>query len=196
MAHFPLSPALLKSFVPYLFLIVLWPQGAATAQIVPDNTLPGENSILPSEAETRTRADVVIRGGAQRDTTLFHSFEQFNVNPGQQVRFANPSLVERILSRVTGGQRSIIDGLLGVDGAANLFLLNPNGILFGPGAELDIRGAFTASTADTFQFEGATAPVDIQGSDFLTMSVPLGVQRGMQPQGNISSNGNLETGQI
>ncbi|MEL6230160.1 MAG: filamentous hemagglutinin N-terminal domain-containing protein [Cyanobacteria bacterium J06627_3] len=162
------------------------PNGMLLAQVMPDETLGNEGSLF-IDGGVRDR----IEGGATRGENLFHSFEEFNVNTGQEVYFANPVGIETILSRVTGTNLSEIDGLLGVDGAANLFLLNPNGIMFGPNAELDIRGSFTASTADTYQFEGAADSVDIQGSDFLTMSVPLGVQRGMKPQGDVTNEGSL-----
>jgi filamentous hemagglutinin family protein len=94
----------------------------------------------------------LINGGARRDDNLFHSFTQFNISDGQRVYFANPSGVVNILTRVTGGQASNILGTLGVDGAANLFLMNPNGILFGKNATLDVRGSFVGTTANAIQF--------------------------------------------
>ncbi|NEQ10889.1 MAG: filamentous hemagglutinin N-terminal domain-containing protein, partial [Moorea sp. SIO4E2] len=71
----------------------------------------------------------------------------FNVEELQRVYFANPAGIENIISRVTGTNPSSILGTLGVDGAANLFLLNPHGIIFGANAQLDIQGSFVASTA-------------------------------------------------
>jgi filamentous hemagglutinin family protein len=90
----------------------------------------------------------LIEGGAIRGSNLFHSFEQFNVGDNQQVYFANPSGIANILTRVTGNNISHIWGTLGVDGAANLFLINPNGIIFGASARLDISGSFVATTSD------------------------------------------------
>lgn len=90
----------------------------------------------------------LIEGGARRDSNLFHSFSEFNINNGQRVFFANPAGVDRILSRVTGNTQSNILGTLGVLGNADLFLLNPNGIVFGPNARLDVWGSFLATTAD------------------------------------------------
>ncbi|MBT9314836.1 two-partner secretion domain-containing protein [Leptothoe spongobia] len=162
------------------------------AQIIPDDTLGSEGSIVIDNGNSD-----FINGGAIRGANLFHSFQDFNVNTGQQVYFVNPEGIGTILSRVTGSNVSNIDGLLGVDGTADLFLLNPNGISFGPNAELDIRGAFTASTADTLEFTDGSvfSAVNPQGTSFLTMSVPLGVQFGNSVQGNITSTGILETGQ-
>ncbi|RUS94005.1 hypothetical protein DSM106972_094760 [Dulcicalothrix desertica PCC 7102] len=93
-----------------------------------------------------------IDGGAQRGINLFHSFSQFNIGDGQRVYFGNPVGVQNILTRVTGAGASNILGTLGVDGAANLFLINPNGILFGQNASLDVRGSFVGTTANGVKF--------------------------------------------
>ncbi|NET09364.1 MAG: filamentous hemagglutinin N-terminal domain-containing protein, partial [Symploca sp. SIO2B6] len=110
------------------------------AQVIPDGTTLTEvGSCGPS---------CVIQGGTARGDVLFHSFEDFNVNQGQQVRFNNELAIESIFARVTGGHASHLDGVLGVNGATDLFLLNPNGILFGPNARLDIGGSLVATTAE------------------------------------------------
>ena len=72
--------------------------------------------------------------GAIRGENLFHSFEQFAIQSGLRVDFTNPAGIENIFSRVTGGSASEILGTLGVEGSANLFLMNPNGIVFGNNA--------------------------------------------------------------
>jgi filamentous hemagglutinin family protein len=132
------------------FLILL--STPVQAQITPDNTLSPEASLLTPNIQLRGANTDLINGGAQRGNNLFHSFTQFNINDGQRVYFANPSGVVNILTRVTGNQASNISGILGVDGAANLFLINPVGILFGQNARLDIRGSFVATTANGMQF--------------------------------------------
>ncbi len=71
-----------------------------------------------------------------RGCNLFHSFQEFNVDEGRGVYFSNPDNIVNILSRVTGDNISQILGTLGVLGNANLFLINPNGIVFGPNARL------------------------------------------------------------
>jgi filamentous hemagglutinin family protein len=119
----------------------------AIAQVVPDGTLGLDRSIT---GVTPNRID--ISGGAQRQGNLFHSFSQFNIVDGQGAYFGSPIGVQNILMRVTGNTRSDIQGTLGVDGPANLFLINPNGFLFGPNAQLDVRGSFVTTTANAVQF--------------------------------------------
>ncbi|MUG94416.1 filamentous hemagglutinin N-terminal domain-containing protein [Scytonema sp. UIC 10036] len=114
----------------------------------PDNTLGAESSTV-RQIDSQTYR---IEGGATRGANLFHSFSQFHVGEGQQVYFANPSGIENILSRVTGIDPSKIFGKLGVEGNANLFLMNPNGIIFGQNASLDVRGSFVATTANAIKF--------------------------------------------
>jgi filamentous hemagglutinin family protein len=124
----------------------------AFAQITPDGTLGTERSIVKPNVKINGSPADRIDGGAARGANLLHSFREFNVGDGQRVYFANPVGIENILSRVTGTDPSDILGTLGVDGGANLFLLNPNGIIFGPNATLDVGGSFVASTANAIQF--------------------------------------------
>ncbi len=124
----------------------------ANAQITPDNTLGAESSRLTPNVEINGASADRIDGGAARGSNLFHSFTDFNINDGQRVYFGNPTGIENILTRVTGTAASNIFGTLGVDGTANLFLLNPNGIIFGKNARLDIRGSFLGTTANQIQF--------------------------------------------
>jgi filamentous hemagglutinin family protein len=127
-------------------------QTESLAQITPDASLGAESSTVTPNVSINGSAGDRIDGGAIRGGNLFHSFEQFNVGEGQRVYFANPSGINNIFSRVTGRNLSNILGTLGVSGAANLFLLNPNGIIFGKNARLDVRGSFAASTASAIQF--------------------------------------------
>ena len=126
------------------------PQGAI-AQIIPDGTLGAEQSQIFDVGGGRFD----VGGGAQRDINLFHSFQEFNVENFSEVFFINPAGVENILTRVTGNNPSNILGVLGVFGGdANLFLMNPNGIVFGPNAQLNVQGSFVATTADGIGFGG------------------------------------------
>ncbi len=149
----------------------------ARAQIVPDVTLGSKNSTVKPNKDLRSDQ---IDGGVVRGTNLFHSFREFNIEKGRGVYFTNPDGIENIISRVTGGRHSKILGTLGVLGNANLFLLNPNGILFGRNARLDVRGSFLASTANSLKFAGGKqfSTVAPQTPPLLTVSVPVGLQFG------------------
>jgi filamentous hemagglutinin family protein len=168
------------------------------AQITPDATLGGEGSLVTPNVNVRGLPADRIDGGAARGASLFHSFSQFNIFEGQRVYFANPSGIENILTRVTGSNISHILGTLGVDGSASLFLLNPNGIIFGPNAQLDIAGSFLASTAESVVFSNGfefTAK-NPQAPPLLTVSVPLGVQYGTNHSAaTIANVGKLAVGQ-
>jgi filamentous hemagglutinin family protein len=170
----------------------------AVAQITPDATLGTESSILTPNVNIRGLPGDRIDGGAVRGTNLFHSFQEFNVGDGQRVYFASPTGIENILSRVTSNNLSNILGTLGVDGGASLFLLNPNGIIFGAGAQLDISGSFFASTANSVVFDNGYhfSTTNPEAPPLLTVTVPLGVQYGSnQPRTTIRNTGTLAVGQ-
>ena len=96
-----------------------------------------------------------ITGGTQAGSNLFHSFQQFGLNAGQIANFLSNPAIANILGRVTGGEASIINGRIQVTGSnANLFLMNPAGIIFGANASLDVPGSFTATTANGIRLDG------------------------------------------
>ncbi|MDZ8228168.1 filamentous hemagglutinin N-terminal domain-containing protein [Nostoc sp. ChiVER01] len=122
------------------------------AQITPDGTLGNNSSKITPNVNIKGNTADRIDGGTIRGANLFHSFQEFNVGESQRVYFANPTGISNILTRVTGSNISNIFGTLGVDGGANLFFINPNGILFGNNARLDVAGSFVGSTANSFVF--------------------------------------------
>ncbi|MBI4785335.1 MAG: filamentous hemagglutinin N-terminal domain-containing protein [Oscillatoriophycideae cyanobacterium NC_groundwater_1537_Pr4_S-0.65um_50_18] len=145
---------------------------AVMAQVTPDRTLGSEQSTVNRNVMINGRNSDRIEGGARRGTNLFHSFEQFNVGNGQRLYFANPTGVLNIIGRVTGRGASNISGTLGVQGNANLFLMNPNGIIFGNNATLDLRGSFVGTTANRLQFgtQGFFGTNDPQAPPLLTIN--------------------------
>ncbi|BAY23575.1 hypothetical protein NIES2100_33670 [Calothrix sp. NIES-2100] len=187
------------SFAGVFTCAILYCGNYADAQIIPDETLGDDRSstITPNVNIKGLPADRVD-GGAIRAANLFHSFREFNVGEGGRVYFANPAGIENILTRVTGGKVSHILGTLGVNGTANLFLLNPNGIIFGKNARLDIAGSFMASTANSFVFGdgmefSATNP---QAPPLLKINLTPGLQYGTNdPLRTIENTGNLAAGQ-
>ncbi|MGB7444799.1 MAG: filamentous hemagglutinin N-terminal domain-containing protein, partial [Coleofasciculaceae cyanobacterium] len=174
-----------------LSLAIILSSASVTAQIIPDNTLGTEASRVTDSVDFER-----IDGGAARGINLFHSFQEFNVLEEQQVYFANPTGIENILSRVTGANGSDIFGTLGVLGNANLFLINPNGIVFGPNAQLDVAGSFVGSTASGLDFPDGSnfSATNPEAPPLLTVNLTPGLQRGTQPLAEISNAGNLEVG--
>jgi filamentous hemagglutinin family protein len=169
----------------------------AIAQLIPDATLGAESSVVTPGVPVRGGPADLIEGGAPRGGNLFHSFDRFDIFPADRVYFANPAGVDNILTRVTGPLDSLILGTLGVDGAANLFLLNPNGVYFGPDVQLDIAGSLLVSTANRFTFaDGSEFSVLPPPNEVLTVSVPLGVQFNASnlPQNSIQIAGDLTIG--
>ena len=140
------------SIIGVLAHVIFCYENHALAQIPPDGTLGNNSSKITPNVNIKGLPADRIDGGATRGANLFHSFQEFNVGKSQRVYFANPTGIKNILTRVTGSNVSNILGTLGVDGGANLFFLNPNGILFGDNARLDVAGSFVASTANSFVF--------------------------------------------
>jgi filamentous hemagglutinin family protein len=182
----------------YKFILtILWLMGglitnkSVSAQLTPDNTLGAESSVITKVNEVKD----IIHGGATRGANLFHSFQEFNIGVGKSVYFDNPTGIENILTRVTGGNVSNILGTLGVEGTANLFLINPNGIYFGNGARLDIQGSFTATTADGIRLgeNGLFSASNPQSSNLLTVQPGALFRNAIRnQQAEIRNEGNLQ----
>lgn len=130
----------MKRQVLYFFLIISL---SANAQITIDGTLsPALNLSGPNY---QIGPDL----GQQQGGNLFHSFKEFNLQRFESVTFYGPHHIQNVISRVTGGNPSNIDGLIrSTIPNADMYFLNPYGIVFGPNAQLDVLGSFHASTAD------------------------------------------------
>ncbi len=152
----------------WLIFPILFCQKPVNSQIIPDQTLGQESTTIRSIDKLKKQ----IEGGAIRGSNLFHSLQEFNIQKNQSVYFTNPVGIENILTRITGNNASQILGKLGVEGAANLFLINPNGIFFGPNATLDIRGSFIATTASEIQLgeNGLFSATNPQNNNLLSVA--------------------------
>ncbi|MGF1482122.1 MAG: filamentous hemagglutinin N-terminal domain-containing protein [Cyanophyceae cyanobacterium] len=141
----------------------------ANAQVVPDGTT--------STTVNTNGSNYTINRGNRAGSNLFHSFQDFSVPDGGSAVFNNADVIRNIFSRVTGGNISEINGLLGARGSANLFLINPAGIIFGEGASLNLGGSFLGSTANSILFPDGIefSATDTQTKPLLTISAPIGL---------------------
>ena len=153
----------------------------ARGEVIADETLPINTKVTPLGNIK------LIEEGTLRDRNLFHSFKEFSIESGNTVRFIHDAGIQNIITRVTGGSISNIDGIIQTlingttnKGNANLFMINPSGIVFGQDATLDIGGSFIGSTADSIKFVDGTefSAVDTETPPLLTVNVPLGLQFG------------------
>ena len=152
----------------------------ATAQISSDGT-------LSTTVTSDDGVNFLIESGVRTSDNLFHSFSEFSVPSNGSAFFNNAGDIVNIFSRVTGGNISNIDGLIRANGNANLFLINPAGIIFGENASLNIGGSFFATTAESVVFGdgiefSATEP---NQAPLLTINITPGLQMGTNP-GNIT----------
>ncbi|MBG1259957.1 filamentous hemagglutinin N-terminal domain-containing protein [Nostoc commune] len=159
----------------------------ASAQITPDGTLPNNSSV------TREGDTFNITGGTQAGGNLFHSFGEFSVPTGSTADFNNALDIQNIITRVTGGSVSNIDidGLIRTLGTANLFLTNPNGIVFGENASLNVGGSFVATSANALQFgnRGFFSATDKNiPSEFLTANPSALLFNQINQNGGIQNN--------
>jgi filamentous hemagglutinin family protein len=142
---------------------VLLLPGAVRAQIVVDGTLTGSGQTALTGPSFAIGANL----GVVQGSNLFHSFHQFNLASGQTAVFSGPAGTANVISRVTGGQGSTIDGTIqSTMAGASFYFFNPQGVAFGPNARLNVSGSFHVSTADYLGFLG--------GDRFVAQPVPIG----------------------
>ena len=165
---------LLKNTSSLLWGLLLTIALPAQAQIVPDRTL-GTQVVGACNGSGGVCS---ITNGAPRGRNLFHSFQQFSLPGGDLAAFQTAPATQNVIVRVTGvGQPFVsnINGTIATSNPANFFLLNPNGILFGSGAALNIGGSFLATTADRMLFTDGTEFRTTDPTPLLTINVPIGL---------------------
>jgi filamentous hemagglutinin family protein len=139
------------------------------AQVVLDGSLGASGAL------TGPHFGIDAAAGSIRGDNLFHSFSQFDLQTGDSATFTGPANIQNILGRVTGGVPSQIDGAIrsGIAGA-NLFLINPGGILFGPNASVDVSGSFAASSAHYLKLaDGAHFVAALDADDSVLTTGPV-----------------------
>ena len=163
-----------KASIAAILLGLLEPT-SVQGQIVPDSSV---NSRVTPQGNT-----FLIENGSVRGTNLFHSFQKFSVPTGGTAHFNNNADIKNIFSRVTGKSVSNIDGIVKANSTANLFIVNPNGIVFGKNAQLNIGGSFMGTTANSIQFPDGIAfsAISPQSSPLLTVKQPIGLVFGSNP---------------
>ena len=142
------------------------------AQVTSDGSL--------STTVERSGAASIIDGGERVGDNLFHSFEDFSVPESASASFNNANNIVNIFNRVTGGNISQIEGLIQARGTANLFLINPAGIIFGEGSRLDIGGSFYGGTAESIlfpdgvEFSASNNSSNLDAAPILSINAPIG----------------------
>jgi len=130
----------------------------------PAQALAGPNYLIPETL------------GKLSGSNLFHSFQTFNILTGESANFTTAtSGIANVISRVTGGSLSQINGLLKLtpaSGAPAFFFINPAGITFGAGASIDVPGAFHVSTADYIKFPDGNLHADLNQASTFSSAPP------------------------
>ncbi len=177
---FPIFEELAKKLTILTLVTFGLPNLPIQAQIISDDTLGSQINEVGDQQ--------LITGGTQVGTNLFHSFSQFSVPTNTTAYFNNDPTINNIFSRITGGTVSNINGIIKANGNANLFLLNPAGIIFGPKVQLNLGGSFIATTANSIIFADGSqfSAVAPQATPLLTVNIPIGLQYGTAP-GTIES---------
>lgn len=130
-----------------------------------------------NDLTTTLTGDMLIPAnqGVTRGDNLFHSFDIFNVLRGESATFTGPDTISNVIAKVSGTGGTLIDGLLKSEiSQADLFLINPNGIVFGEEAAIDVNGSLYFSTANSLIFaDGSKLFVSESGNSVLTSAAPV-----------------------
>jgi filamentous hemagglutinin family protein len=155
-------------WLPTVVGLALAAAGSATAQIATDGTVGARLELSGPDY------DIHDGFGRRAGLNLFHSFKRFSLRSGTSATFSGPAEIRNVISRVTGGERSRINGTItSTMPNTNFFFLNPAGVVFGPNARLDVKGSFHVSTADELHFaNGERFSARLGGANSFSVASP------------------------
>ncbi|MBF0204875.1 MAG: filamentous hemagglutinin N-terminal domain-containing protein [Desulfamplus sp.] len=152
----------------FLFLFCFTSPTLLHADISTDGSLGAAQSLTgPDYAIPETL-------GTLKGNNLFHSFEKFSIKTEESATFTGSDSIQNIISRVTGGETSNIDGTLRSNiGTADFYFINPSGVIFGQNAKVDVPAAFHVSTGNELKFaDGASFKASKSEQSTLTQAAP------------------------
>lgn len=161
-----------------------------TAGILLALALGGTGYAMPTGGQIQSGQGSIAQNGKNMTVTqnsgkMAVDWTQFNIARDEAVKFAQPGRDAVALNRITGGQKSVIDGALSANG--NLFLVNPNGVVFGKTSTVDV-GSLVASTAqlnDSFMKNFASSTAN------LNLTIGDGNSSAILNEGSITAQGGL-----
>jgi filamentous hemagglutinin family protein len=136
---------------------------ACTQVYQPSNRVPVSDNSLGTQV-LGSNNNFTITGGVSRGQNIFHSFQDFSVPTNGAATFISPTGTQGVIARVTGSLLSDINGVINTQGS-NFLLINPNGVVFGPGTQLNVGRVFAASTANSIDLVDSTGKVMTFGTD-------------------------------
>ena len=156
----------MKTYRTFLTLTALLSSDFIYAQAITDGSMGATQTL---SGQFTVPATLGTTSGAN----LFHSFKTFNINSGESATFTGPNTILNVITRVTGGEVSSINGLLRSEvGNANFYFINPTGIIFGSEAKIDVPAAFHAGAVDSLRFVDGTHYTMSSQANSLSMSAP------------------------
>lgn len=134
-------------------LAIALPMGLAISRPLWAEPVPADDSLGTIVTPNDTRFDITGGSPSSSGTNLFHGFDRFDLNAGETANFIVSPEIQNVFSRISSGDPSTINGLVQLTGgSANLYLLNPAGIVFGSSAQVNVPGSFYATSANAVRF--------------------------------------------
>ncbi len=162
----------------------------AIAQPITDGSLGTSVISIPAGSTGCPSGCFEVKDGTANGNNLFHSFSQFDLPSNTRLFFNHDPSVQRIISRVTGGRQSLVDGLVETNPGVSLFLINPQGFVLGPNAQINVADTFVAASADSIHRSNSSFSTSLSEPLLLFNGQPDSVLFGNNP-GPIQVQGSL-----